>query len=39
VTNPEGGFVGYGEQHIWTHKSSLTRLPYYDDMLVPQTLT
>jgi hypothetical protein len=39
VTNSEGGFVGYGEQHMWTHKSGLTRLPYYDDLLLPQTLT
>jgi hypothetical protein len=35
VANPEGGFVGYGEQHMWTHKSGLTRLPYYDDLLLP----
>jgi len=29
VVNEEGGgFVGYGEQHMWTHKSGLTRLPY-----------
>ena len=27
VVNLEGGFVGYGEQHMWTHKSGLTRLP------------
>jgi hypothetical protein len=33
VVNPEGGFVGYGEQHTWTNKSSLTRSPYYDDLL------
>jgi hypothetical protein len=39
VTNSEGGFVGYGEQHMWTHKSGLTRLPYYDDLLLPQSLT
>jgi len=32
---PEGGFVGYGEQHMWTHKSGLTRLPYYDDLMMP----
>jgi hypothetical protein len=24
VVNREGGFVGYGEQHKWTHKSVLT---------------
>jgi hypothetical protein len=33
VVNPEGSFVGYGEQHMWTHKSGLTRQPYYDDLL------
>jgi hypothetical protein len=26
VANPEGGFVGYGEQHMCTHKSVLTQL-------------
>jgi hypothetical protein len=26
VASPEGGgFVGYGEKHMWTHKSGLTR--------------
>jgi hypothetical protein len=30
-----GGFVGYNEDHMWTHKSGLTRLPYFDDLLVP----
>jgi hypothetical protein len=38
VANTEGGFVGYGEQHMWTHKSGLTRLPYYDDMLLPHNI-
>jgi hypothetical protein len=38
VANPEGGFVGYGEQHMWTHKSGLTRLPYYDDLLLPHNI-
>jgi len=33
----EGGikFVGYGEEHAWTHKSGLERLPYHDDLLHP----
>jgi hypothetical protein len=30
--------VGYGEQHMWTHKSSLTRLPYYDDLFLPHNI-
>jgi hypothetical protein len=38
VVNLEGGFVGYGEQHMWTHKSGLTRLPHYDDLLIPQNI-
>jgi hypothetical protein len=38
VANTEGGFVGYGEQHMWTHKSGLTRLPYYDDLLLPHNI-
>jgi hypothetical protein len=38
VLNKEGGFMGYGEQHMWTHKSSLTRLPYYDDLLLPHNI-
>jgi hypothetical protein len=38
VANQEGGFMGYDEQHIWTHKSGLTRLPYFDDLLVPHNI-
>ena len=38
VVNPEGGFVGYGEQHMWTHKSGLTQLPYFDDLLLPHNI-
>jgi hypothetical protein len=38
VANPEGGFVAYGEQHMWTHKSGLTRLPYYDDLLLSHNI-
>jgi hypothetical protein len=38
VANPEAGFVGYGEQHMWTHKSGLTRLPYYNDLLLPHNI-
>ena len=33
VNEVEGGFVGYGKQHAWTHKSGLERLPYFDDLL------
>jgi hypothetical protein len=38
VANPKGGFVGYGEQHMWTHKLGLTQLPYYDDLLLPHNI-
>jgi hypothetical protein len=38
VVNLEGGFVGYGEKHIWTHKSGLTQLLYYDDLLLPHNI-
>jgi hypothetical protein len=38
IVNTEGGFVGYDEQHMWTHKSSLTHLPYYDDILLPHNI-
>jgi hypothetical protein len=38
VANLEGGFVGYGEQHMWIQKSSLTWLPYYDDLLLPHNI-
>jgi hypothetical protein len=38
VPNQEGGFVGYGEQHMCTHKSGLTRLPYFDDLLLPHNI-
>jgi hypothetical protein len=38
VVKPQGGFEGYSEQHFWTHKSGLTRLPYYDDLLLPHNI-
>ena len=38
VPNEEGGFVGYGEQHMWTHISGMTRLPYFDDLLLPHNI-
>jgi hypothetical protein len=28
----------HGEQHIWTYKSDLTRLTYYDDLLLPHNI-
>ena len=38
VNQEEGGFMGYGEQHMWTHKSGLLRLPYFDDLLLPHNI-
>jgi hypothetical protein len=38
VNQEEGGFMGYGEQHAWTHKSDLLRLPYFDDLLLPHNI-
>ena len=34
----KGGFIGYGEEHQWTHKSGLTRLPYFNDLLLPHNI-
>ena len=34
----EGGFVGYGEQHMWTHISGIMRLSYFDDLLLPHNI-
>ena len=31
-------FVGYGVEHMWTHKSGLERLPYFDDLLLPHNI-
>jgi hypothetical protein len=36
--NQKGGFVGYGEQHAWSHKLGLLRLPYFDDLLLPHNI-
>jgi len=36
--NAAGGFVGYGEEHAWTQKSDLWRLPYIDDLLLPHNI-
>jgi hypothetical protein len=34
----EGRFTGYGQEHMWTHKSGLTRLPYFVDLLLPHNI-
>jgi hypothetical protein len=33
-----GGFKGYGTEHMWTHISGLSRLPYYKDLLLPHNI-
>jgi hypothetical protein len=38
VNQEEDGFVGYGLEHIWTHKSGVTRLPYFDELLLPHNI-
>jgi hypothetical protein len=38
VPNEESGFVGYHEQHMWTHISGMTRLPYFDGLLLPHNI-
>jgi hypothetical protein len=34
----KGGFIRYGLEHQWTHKSGLTRLPYFNDILLPHNI-
>jgi hypothetical protein len=31
-------FVGYGVEHMWTHKSGLERFPYFDDLLLAHNI-
>jgi hypothetical protein len=38
INQQDDGFMGYGHQHMWTHKSGLPRLPYYDDLLLPHNI-
>jgi len=38
VDNEKGGFVGYGKEHAWTHKSCLWKLPYFKDLLLPHNI-
>jgi hypothetical protein len=34
----EGGFLGYGEEHHWTHKSFLWELPYAQALMLPHNI-
>ena len=38
VDKEKGRFDGYGQYHMWTHKSGLTRLPYFNDLLLPHNI-
>jgi hypothetical protein len=38
LNEDEGRFVGYGEQHAWTQKSGLWRLPYMQDIILPHNI-
>ena len=31
-------FLGYGEEHAWTHKSCLWNLPNFDHLLLPHNI-
>jgi hypothetical protein len=33
IDEKNGGFIGYGNDHMWTHISGLTRLPYFEHHL------
>jgi len=36
--NEAGGYVGYGEKHVWPQISGLWRLPYINDLLLPHNI-
>jgi hypothetical protein len=38
IDNDNGGFKGYGQEHMWTHISGLTRLPYFKELLLPHNI-
>ena len=38
LTKSDGGFVGYGETHNWTHEAALTKLEYYKDLKLPHNI-
>lgn len=38
VESAEGGFVGYGTEHNWTHISSLWELPYAKHLILPYNI-
>ena len=36
--NDQDCFLGYGEEHAWTHKLCLWNLPYFDDLLLSHNI-
>ena len=38
VDDDQGGFLGYGEEHNWTHKSCLWELPYAKALMLPYNI-
>ncbi|XP_066334207.1 uncharacterized protein [Miscanthus floridulus] len=38
IDEVNGGFIGYGNNHMWTHISALTRLPYFKHLLLPHNI-
>jgi hypothetical protein len=38
IDEVNGGFIGYGTTHMWTHISGLHKLPYFKDLLLPHNI-
>jgi hypothetical protein len=38
IDEENGGFIGYGTTHMWTHISGLHRLLYFKDLLLPHNI-
>jgi hypothetical protein len=38
VDEVNGGFIGYGTTHMWTHISGLHKLPYFKHLLLPHNI-
>ena len=36
--NRPGYFLGYNEEHAWTHKPCIWDLPYFEDLLLPHNI-
>jgi hypothetical protein len=38
VDEVNGGFIGYGTTHMWTHISGWHKLPYFKHLLLPHNI-